>query len=387
MNKQIKELQNQLAALREKFDDVDQAHAMLKQQFTKLNTLYAISSILGKIHNLEQLLNVAKNTILKDIQVDRYSLFLIEEDSHELALRSSHGFTPESTPSLNTNSLFKRAIQRKKSVYISDLSKRNDDSNRIPGIRPSGSSLCVPLVCETNEVLGVMHLYRTRSHFFESEEIEYINKIAHQIANSLHKIQIFEYTKKLSIRDELTELFNRRYFNQCYERELQRAKRYQRSLAIVMLDIDHFKNYNDLNGHLMGDTVLKEVAFNLEKILRKADLVARFGGEEFIIMLPEISKEQALKVANKLRRQIEKTVFPNEASQPNGKITVSLGLAVYPVDSEDPQKLIQDADDALYMAKTLGRNCVAWHGMKAPKSTKAKGPPQSKAAKLAGGRV
>jgi diguanylate cyclase (GGDEF)-like protein len=126
-----------------------------------------------------------------------------------------------------------------------------------------------------------------------------------------------------------------------------------------MIDIDHFKTFNDNHGHLMGDRVLQSVADLLERSIRKADILARFGGEEFVILLPEIDKERGRKVAEKLRRVVERADFPKGETQPLGRITISLGLASFPEDSGHAPELLERADRALYIAKTLGRNQVA----------------------------
>ncbi len=311
----------------------------------------------------------AQEIVQRDVKPDQLTIWTVDNDSEEPSLKASYGL-PRDFSEKNDNfggpdSFLAEAYNKKQRIYVDDLENAQYQDTRFPGLnKPSGAFLAVPLLSDDDRVLGLMNFYRKKRNGFTPDDIEYISKIAEQIAICLHNILVFEHTKEMSITDELTDTFNRRYFNQRYEGELQRAKRYKRSLVVIMLDIDHFKAYNDLNGHLTGDKVLQKVAATLKGILRKADMLARFGGEEFVIMLPEISKAQARKVANKLRRKIAKTQFENEASQPNGKITISLGLAVYPEDTEDAQLLIQYADDAMYTAKTQGRNCVAWHGMK-----------------------
>ncbi|MFQ5770099.1 MAG: diguanylate cyclase [bacterium] len=374
MDSEFNKLQNQLKELQTKFVEIEEAYTKLQRRFKQIDTLYSITSSLGVIHDLEELLKFTKNTFQNLIEIDQYAFMLLDAESHHLSIKSSFGLPEEWCKTNNffqEGSLFKKAIQSQKSIYIQNTLELDSPVTLPPAKDPHpGSFLCFPLICEKNKVLGVLNLYRQGIRSFNPEEIEIITEITEQFAFSLNKILLYEHTKELSITDELTGFFNRRYFNQRYEREIQRAKRYNRSLSLIMLDIDHFKVYNDLNGHIMGDDVLKKVAHTLDNILRKTDFFARFGGEEFIIMLPEISKEQACKVANKLRQKIEKTDFANEEMQPNKQITISLGLAVYPDDSMVPKELIQYADQALYTAKSLGRNCVAWHGMKLPKSAK-----------------
>lgn len=163
----------------------------------------------------------------------------------------------------------------------------------------------------------------------------------------------------LTTLDEKTGLFNFRHFKQTVNEELKRAERYNRHVSLVMIDIDHFKHYNDTNGHPMGDLLLKELSLILKESIRETDMVARFGGEEFIILLPETPRQEALKLAESLRLRIKNHVFPMEEKQPSKDLTVSMGVAAYPSRNVvSPDTLLERADQALYKAKKQGRNRV-----------------------------
>jgi len=164
--------------------------------------------------------------------------------------------------------------------------------------------------------------------------------------------------KELSQSDDLTLLYNRRYLNQWLEEEIKRCKRFDRPMAFVMLDIDHFKKYNDTHGHPMGDRVLKQLAVLVLRHCREIDFVARYGGEEISIILPETDGLKATEQAERIRQLVEECHFEGEQSQPQGKLTISLGVAVYPEDAQNKEELVECADRALYMAKATGRNCV-----------------------------
>ncbi len=168
--------------------------------------------------------------------------------------------------------------------------------------------------------------------------------------------------KELSITDDLTAIFNRRYFFQKYNEELERSVRYQRKLALLMLDIDHFKQYNDIHGHQMGDSLLKKLAQLIVKSIRKHDFIARYGGEEFVVVAPETDRENAVKLAEKIRAVIEKHPFKMRKGQSAAKITVSVGVAVFPEDGQTVDELVGKADTALYIAKDMGRNKVVSGG-------------------------
>jgi len=175
--------------------------------------------------------------------------------------------------------------------------------------------------------------------------------------------ELGELNKKLAseaLRDGLSGLYNHRY---CYEKlyqEFERAKRYRHPLAVFMIDIDYFKQYNDNNGHLEGDKVIKGVAEILSKASRKTDTVARYGGEEFVIIAPEFDADSALALGERLRSAVAEHQFSNEKKQPGGDLTISVGIALYPEKNCDAVGLLQCADEALYEAKNSGRNRVVF---------------------------
>ena len=162
----------------------------------------------------------------------------------------------------------------------------------------------------------------------------------------------------LSIRDSLTELYNHRHSIEVIGNEFQRVGRYEGGVSVVMIDIDHFKRVNDELGHQAGDAVLREVARIMKDTLRSVDSLGRYGGEEFVAILPQTPHEEALRTAERLRKLVEGHVF--HAGTREVRITVSLGVASYPFQGVDsPGSLIREADEALYRAKQQGRNRVA----------------------------
>ncbi|MCK6473283.1 MAG: diguanylate cyclase [Planctomycetes bacterium] len=165
-------------------------------------------------------------------------------------------------------------------------------------------------------------------------------------------------TAQLAVTDGLTGIFNHRYFQDRLQRDIARAKEEDSKVSLLMIDIDYFKQYNDINGHIAGDVALKEVAICLRRNLKKGDMVARYGGEEFAVILVGLDREGAKGVAERIRQVILDREFPNEKVLPGGNLTVSIGLAEYPMDGEERGALIQAADRALYVAKHSGKNRV-----------------------------
>jgi len=169
---------------------------------------------------------------------------------------------------------------------------------------------------------------------------------------------LYERTRQMAITDRLTGLYNFGYFLDRLKEERIRADRYHRLLSLIIFDIDHFKKYNDTNGHPAGNEVLKMIASILKSEAREVDIVARYGGEEMVIILPEASRRSAHDLAERIRQKIEQTVFTRMDTQPMKRITVSAGVATFPVDASNEDDLIKKADKSLYTAKSKGRNSV-----------------------------
>lgn len=189
----------------------------------------------------------------------------------------------------------------------------------------------------------------------EREWFSLINKL---IVMSLRNAELYSQVSKLAVYDGLTGLMNARTFREKMSEEFKRSERYGKEMSFAMIDIDHFKSYNDTNGHEYGNVTLKKVAQLLRDSVREVDLVFRYGGEEFCCILPETGGESAALVLERIRRAIEVEEFYNQSAQPSGNLTVSIGCGVYPCDAVDIEGLIEKADSRLYIAKENGRNMV-----------------------------
>jgi len=183
-----------------------------------------------------------------------------------------------------------------------------------------------------------------------------LQAFADQAAIAIRNAQLFEEKENLSIKDDLTGLYNHRYFYECAEREMQRSLRYHKDFSLIMMDIDHFKKVNDRYGHQAGDELLQNVANNCLSSLRKSDILCRFGGDEFIALLPETNKTDALKIARRIREVAASSIF--HVKQDKFNITLSLGVAAKDDACSSVDALVSAADEALYKAKKAGRNCV-----------------------------
>lgn len=192
-----------------------------------------------------------------------------------------------------------------------------------------------------------------------SDELGRVTQAFNSMTRRLKEDQ--EKLVRETITDELTGLHNFRYFQTVLGTELERARRYGKQVSILVLDIDHFKKYNDTHGHPMGNMVLKSVAAAMKETLRNVDVLARYGGEEFVALLPETGRDQARRAAERIREAIDACEFPGAETQPEGRVTVSIGGAGFPEDAKVARDLLAKADKALYAAKAAGRNRAVFH--------------------------
>ena len=219
--------------------------------------------------------------------------------------------------------------------------------------------VCVPLSTH-NRPVGVLYLYDRRPRELQGRQLDHLALLASFAAMSIDNASLHSRTKMMALTDALTGLYNNRYFMQVFPHELVRARRYMKPLSLIMIDIDNFKKINDTYGHPKGDQILAGLGNVLSGSLRAADFSFRYGGEEFVVILPETRLDGAFMVAENLREKISKALTPVLGRKGEQVVTVSLGVAGYPGDGADTDQLISHADACLYKAKRQGRDRVYW---------------------------
>jgi len=215
--------------------------------------------------------------------------------------------------------------------------------------------VALPLICG-ERILGVLEGIRESSSFRKSE-IEILDSLARPIASALANAVRISEAERLSQTDDLTKLHNARYLRQFLLNEIRRARRYGNSVAALFLDLDNFKQVNDIHGHLAGSHVLMEMAAVILSSIRDTDAVARYGGDEFVIVLPDTGTDLAGAVAERSRTKISNHLF-NGGRNLKLSLTASFGVAAFPQHASSPQQLIACADTAMYEAKAANKNCI-----------------------------
>ncbi len=223
---------------------------------------------------------------------------------------------------------------------------------------PPENYICIPLAAQ-GDTLGFVYLGCPTKEIADlaGSRMVLVQEMVELASMTIAGLNLRAKMESQSIRDGLTNLFNRHFMEIALEREIHRAARRNASLAVMMIDVDHFKNFNDTFGHEAGDAVLREVAQSFQQSVRSEDIVCRYGGEEFAIILPEISEALALERANSIRRTMNslRMKYKGETLRP---VTISIGLAMYPNPARDPNDLLRMADSALYDAKHAGRDRI-----------------------------
>jgi len=218
------------------------------------------------------------------------------------------------------------------------------------------ASICVPLLAQ-GELLGVLHLkVGAHGRTFDTR-FRFAMTVAEHVSLAIANLKLRETLRSQSIRDPLTGLFNRRYMEESLEREMRRASRGRHSVAIIMLDLDDFKGFNDAHGHDAGDTLLRMVGTTLQRSVRAEDIACRYGGEEFALILPEASLHDAVTRAEAIREQVRGLAIEHRRQQVGG-VTISAGVAVFPEHGPAGHAVLRSADAALYQAKAAGRDAV-----------------------------
>jgi len=333
----------------------------LENSLKNLSILYVISQTLSQTLDADELQNALQHVMTDTLKLEHFSLILKNSDE-QLSLASFSGLNPNL---FSTGTEFKlgeclvgKAALDRMSIYIPDMNIESRALYQINETKMIGSYFVLPLHVG-DRLLGVLTLGRHDINSFSEAERHLLETVSNQVAVALDRSILYMQTKTLSVKDELTGIANRRHFQETLHMEFKKSERFNRNLSVIMIDVDYFKSFNDRYGHIRGDMALKRLAKILKDNIREVDLVARFGGEEFVVILADTDIEDARVVAQKLRHLVEEDFMKLWDGKQNSRpITISLGVASYPQTSRSEESLLNAADVALYKAKESGRNQV-----------------------------
>ena len=326
-------------------------YSLEQQRARQLQAINAIAQQTTAVLDLEELLGTVCGMIQTAFGVSHVSLFLRED--HDLVLRAHHGML---TPRIPQGGRFPANAEPWASILANGKTAVESDlsgSSAPKFFAESASRMRIPLV-SFGQTLGILALDSSLPDAFRDGDMQSLESVADICATAIQNAHYVERVKQLAYLDGLTGIFNRRFFELRILEEIERARRYGTGMAVIMADIDQFKRLNDEFGHVLGDEVLRQASSLFNQQLRKIDVVCRYGGEEFGILLTQADAPQAISVAEKLRRSVETWQFPGVPRT----VTISAGTAAFPEHGTTRDELVKAADAALYAAKQTGRNRV-----------------------------
>jgi diguanylate cyclase (GGDEF)-like protein/PAS domain S-box-containing protein len=332
----------------------------VQRQAIEAETLRQAVSVVNSALDLQHVLDRILTELNKVVYYDSAAVFFVEED--RLRIVALRGF-PDPEPFLNQtypveDPLLQEVKESGGPLILFDA-QEDPRFEKWVGTEYVHGWLGVPLFAHGN-CIGFLTLDNRQAGAYNADAAKQALVFANQAAIAIENARLFEQVQTLAVTDPLTNLHNRRYFFEVAHRELERARRYQSPLSLIMIDIDHFKEVNDTHGHLIGDMVLKLIAERLSAQLREIDVLCRYGGEEFVVLLPDTALDAAYQVAERLRQAIVK--MPIQAGSNQVKVTTSLGVAHMDAECHQIDDLIRYADKALYQAKSAGRNqSILWN--------------------------
>jgi diguanylate cyclase (GGDEF)-like protein len=337
------------------------AEKAVKRKVYDLHNLVEASNEIYSILNFDQLINSALLTIIGQIGSESAFAMMYDNSKHAFSRNFQKGFKEKELVKLNfigQSAIAKYLAKNPGPVYVDKITADKQLKLYLTKLKKLKIRLIAPILY-TERLQGIIGIgEKLYAQDFSQTDYELFHVLVNIISISIENAQHYEEVKNLSLTDGMTNLHNYRYFSIRLKEELNRGKRNKTKVSLLILDIDHFKNYNDTLGHQAGDEALRTLGRLLKKTVRDEDVVARYGGEEFCIILPGISKDGMKPLGERIRKIVQAHSFYKERVQPNGKLTISLGGATFPDDSKTLDALIQGADEALYRAKNMGRKVL-----------------------------
>jgi len=332
----------------------------MKKQIYDLHNLFEISMHLTSILNYDQLINAYLLSLIGQLQTTKAIIFFpTDEEQQTLQPAYSKGIPIEKFNDIKIpfDDSFIRNFQQQAMPLDLEIADNNHHDN-LHSLKEAGLALIAPII-HKNKITGVVAIGgKINSEVYRQSEKEKLSLMTNIASVGISNARLYQQMELISVTDELTNLYNYRFFKKQLDDELARARRFKHYLSLVILDVDFFKNYNDSLGHAAGDEALRAMGKLLKTTARQGDIVSRYGGEEFCAILPEVDLVGAWHFSERLRKKVEEHHFNGREVQPSGKLTISLGAACYPNDARKGDELLKKADAALYSAKSNGKNQV-----------------------------
>ncbi|MBI5598404.1 MAG: sensor domain-containing diguanylate cyclase [Deltaproteobacteria bacterium] len=335
----------------------------LTSRLRQLKTFSEIGKALTSSLDLKEIIAAVMEQIRGLLKPTNWSLLLLDEEKEELRFEIAVGEGADRIKDLKLKlgeGIAGWVAKEGRPLLIADVSKDPRFSKKADELSrfETKSIVCVPLRARGKSIGVIELLNAVENESFGEEDLLLLTTLADYAAIAIENALLFDRVQLLTITDDLTHLYNSRYMHRFLDYELARVSRYESHLSMLFMDLDYFKDVNDRYGHISGSKLLAEVAQVILKNIRNVDVACRYGGDEFVVLMPETPKTRAMNAAKKIKNVIRETVFLKDAGT-NCHITISIGVASFPEDAKNKVDLIHLADKAMYSVKSLSRDGVA----------------------------
>lgn len=338
----------------------------LKRQIERLSLFHEVGKALASTLDLQKILQTVMEKISDFLQPDTWSLLMLDEATQELYFEIAIGAGAHKLKDVRLKlgeGIAGWVAQHGEPVLIEDVKRDPRFSRRFDELTQmdTRSVVCVP-IRGREKILGVIELVNCLGReSFRREDIPILKSLADYAAIALENARYVQRIQELTITDDCTALYNARHLNFVLDAEIYRSTRYNYEFSVIFLDLDHFKQVNDTRGHLVGSKLLWMIGDIIKGHLRLIDYAFRYGGDEFVVLLPQTAKKNSLMVVRRLKDLLNSKVFFTDEGL-NIKVTASFGVASFPNDGRTRKELLRMADEAMYLVKNTTRNGIAMAG-------------------------
>jgi len=331
------------------------------RQNQEVTIFHDVAKALTSSLDLDSILQTIMEKMAEYFRPDNWSLLMVDEARDELYFAIAVGNAAESLKNVRLKvgeGIAGWVAKHGEQLIVPDVytdvrfAKRIDEMTKWE----TRSIICVPLRSK-HRVLGVIQLVNVNMDGFSNEEIFFLQSLCDYAAIAIENSRAVEKIQELTITDDCTGLYNARHLHKTLETEVYRSARFNYEFTVLFIDLDHFKQVNDTFGHLVGSKLLAEIGYLIKAQLRLIDYAFRYGGDEFVVLLPQTSKDSALVVARRLLDNLRNSRFCKEENL-NLNVRASIGLATYPHDAKTPQDVIRQADEMMYLVKNSTRDNI-----------------------------
>ncbi|MFH1644827.1 MAG: sensor domain-containing diguanylate cyclase [Candidatus Omnitrophota bacterium] len=340
------------------YQKTEKLNTALRERLSRYSSLREIGESFSAKLMLEEILDLAVEIAFDVIpNADSAFLFTVDKPKHKLVFTTCKMASKFPKLKAKNGDIFDHWVMKERQpINVFNVAKDfRFDYKPIVSDRPFQSLISVPLISQSR-IIGILRVNSAKENAFTDDELRLLDFISDLVSSAINNAKFYKKTEELSITDSLTDFYNFRYMKQRLEDEVKRSELTGSDLSIIMIDIDHFKDYNDRYGHSAGDKVLVEISNIIKKNQKKGAITARYGGEEFVVILPKADKDFAKVVAETIRKEVEQKTFLLRRKETS--VSISAGVVSYTKGLGDMNELLKRADFCLYKAKKEGRNRI-----------------------------